>query len=82
MGSSEAAGYVTAEGTITRWLNELAFAPIDYSASAPADEWSGDVGCGVQYLNQTGVSRLAERAGLEIEHAGATCRRSSSRFRR
>jgi predicted NBD/HSP70 family sugar kinase len=69
MGSSEAAGYVTADGTITRWLNELAFAPIDYSASAPADEWSGDVGCGVQYLNQTGVSRLAERAGLEIDHA-------------
>jgi predicted NBD/HSP70 family sugar kinase len=66
MGSSEAAGYVTAEGTITHWLNELAFAPIDYSEDAPADEWSGDVGCGVQYLNQTGVVRLAERAGVEL----------------
>ena len=27
MGSSEAAGYVTPEGNITDWLNELAFAP-------------------------------------------------------
>ncbi len=67
MGSSEAAGYVTGDGNITRWLNELAFAPIDYQAGAPADEWSGDVGCGVQYLCQTGVIRLAERAGISID---------------
>ena len=30
MGTSVAAGYVTADGGITPWLNELAFAPIDY----------------------------------------------------
>jgi hypothetical protein len=41
MGSSEAGGYVTMDGNITSWLNELAFAPVDYSATAPADEWSG-----------------------------------------
>ena len=31
MGTSQAAGYVTPEGNITDWLNELAFAPIDYA---------------------------------------------------
>ncbi|MEN8113769.1 MAG: ROK family protein, partial [Actinomycetota bacterium] len=69
MGSSEAVGYVTPEGTITRWLNELAFAPFDYQEDAPADEWSGDVGCGVQYFCQTGVIRLAARAGIELDPA-------------
>jgi predicted NBD/HSP70 family sugar kinase len=67
MGSSEAAGYVTPDGTITRWLNELAFAPFDYQDKAPADEWSGDVGCGVQYFCQTGVVRLAGRAGIDFD---------------
>ena len=66
MGSSEAAGYVTLEGTITGWLNELAFAPIDYSAGAPMDEWSKDRGCGAQYLSQQAVFRLAAEAGLEL----------------
>jgi predicted NBD/HSP70 family sugar kinase len=67
MGSSEAVGYVTTDGTITRWLNELAFAPFDYQEDAPADEWSGDVGCGVQYFCQTGVIRLATKAGIELD---------------
>jgi len=67
MGTSEAAGYVTRDGNITGWLNELAFAPIDYAPSAPVDEWSGDAGCGVQYFNQTGVVRMAEAAGIEFE---------------
>jgi hypothetical protein len=31
MGSSEAAGYVDLNGHILGWLNELAFAPVDYS---------------------------------------------------
>ncbi len=67
MGSSEAVGYVTADGTITSWLNELAFAPFDYQPDGPADEWSGDIGCGVQYFNQTGVVRLAARAGIDLD---------------
>ncbi len=66
MGSSEAVGYVTADGSITRWLNELAFAPFDYQPDTPPDEWSGDIGCGVQYFNQMGVIRLAARAGIEL----------------
>jgi predicted NBD/HSP70 family sugar kinase len=66
MGSSEAVGYVNDEGNITGWLNELAFAPIDYRPDAPADEWSGDIGCGVQYLTQQAVFRLAGSVGIEL----------------
>jgi predicted NBD/HSP70 family sugar kinase len=51
-------------GDITPWLNELSFAPVDYRPGAPADEWSGDSGCGVQYFSQQAVSRLADRAGF------------------
>jgi len=65
MGSSQAAGFVTPDGNITSWLNELAFAPIDYNPSAPVDEWSGDRGCGVQYFSQQCVGRLMARAGIE-----------------
>ena len=64
MGTSVAAGYVTASGAITPWLNELAFAPVDYRDDAPSDEWSGDRGCAVQYFCQQGVARLAPLAGL------------------
>lgn len=64
MGTSQAGGYVTPTGNITSWLNELAFAPIDYRSDAPRDEWSGDRGCGVQYFSQQGVGRLAAKAGF------------------
>jgi predicted NBD/HSP70 family sugar kinase len=66
MGSSLAGGYVTPDGHITSWLDELAFVPVDYQANAPADEWSGDVGCGVQYFSQQAVGRLAPLAGLTL----------------
>lgn len=66
LGSSEAAGYVDVKGHILGWLNELAFAPIDYSPSAPVEEWSGDRGCGASYLSQQAVFRLAPKAGIEI----------------
>lgn len=62
MGTSEAVGYVTLEGKITSWLNELAFAPLDYRLNAPADEWSGGIGVGAQYLCQQAVARLATPA--------------------
>jgi predicted NBD/HSP70 family sugar kinase len=67
MGSSQAAGFVTPDGNITSWLNELAFAPIDYHPKSPADEWSGDRGCGVQYFSQQAVGRLIPRAGIDLE---------------
>jgi predicted NBD/HSP70 family sugar kinase len=66
MGTSTAGGYVTAEGNITTWLNELAFAPIDYNPNAPADEWSGDIGVGALYLSQQAVARLHEPAGIDL----------------
>jgi predicted NBD/HSP70 family sugar kinase len=66
LGSSEASGYVTMEGNITGWLNELAFAPVDYSPDAPVHEWSGDRGCGASYFSQQCVFRLAPRAAIEI----------------
>jgi hypothetical protein len=66
MGTSMAGGYVTPSGNITSWLNELAFVPVDYRIDAPRDEWSGDLGCGVQYFSQQGVARLATAAGLSF----------------
>jgi predicted NBD/HSP70 family sugar kinase len=66
MGTSEAVGYVNADGNITDWLNELAFSPVDYRDDAPADEWSGDVGCGAQYFSQQCIARLAPIAGFDF----------------
>jgi len=66
MGSSEATGYVDLNGHILGWLNEMAFAPVDFSPSAPADEWSGDIGVGSLYLSQQCVFRLAPKAGVTI----------------
>jgi predicted NBD/HSP70 family sugar kinase len=66
LGSSEAAGYVTMDGNITGWLNELAFAPVDYNPAAPSDEWSRDGGCGALYFSQQCVFRLAPKAGIEL----------------
>lgn len=71
MGTSLAAGYVTPEGNITSSINELAFVPMDYRENGPADEWSGDAGCGVQYFSQQGVARLAPLAGIEFPEGTA-----------
>jgi predicted NBD/HSP70 family sugar kinase len=71
MGSSEAGGYVDMKGNITGWLNELAFAPVDYHPQAPVDEWSRDRGVGSQYFSQQCVFRLAPKAGIDVP-AGIT----------
>ena len=65
LGTSTAAGYVTADGNITSWLNELAFVPVDFNPAAPTDEWSGDYGVGSQYFSQQAVGRLLTPAGIE-----------------
>ena len=67
MGTSQAGGYVTRDGNITTWLNELAFIPVDYNPDAARDEWSGDYGCGVQYFSQQAVGKLIPASGLEID---------------
>lgn len=69
MGTSEAAGYVDANGSVTGWLNELAFVPVDLNPNAMADEWSGDIGCGVKYLSQDSVIKLAPAAGIELDES-------------
>jgi predicted NBD/HSP70 family sugar kinase len=65
-GSSLAAGYVTPQGAITTWLNELAFVPNDYADGAHVDEWSGDAGVGSQYFSQQAVGRLLGPAGIDL----------------
>jgi predicted NBD/HSP70 family sugar kinase len=66
MGSSEAAGYMDGRNRITGWLNELAFAPVDYSPKAAVDEWSGDRGVGAMYFSQQAVNRLLPAAGISF----------------
>lgn len=67
MGTSFAAGYINPNGSVTGWLNELAFVPVDYREGVAADEWSGDHGCAVQYFSQQGVGRLLPLSGIEID---------------
>ncbi|MBX3744319.1 MAG: ROK family protein [Verrucomicrobiae bacterium] len=69
MGTSTAAGYVTRDGGITSWLNELAFVPVDYRPAGPRDEWSGDRGIGSQYFSQQAVGRLLPASGIEADPA-------------
>jgi predicted NBD/HSP70 family sugar kinase len=64
LGTSTAGGYVTTDGNITSWLNELAFVPVDYNPNSAVEEWSGDYGCGAQYFSQQCVGRLIETAGI------------------
>jgi len=67
MGTSQAGGYVDSHGNITGWLNELAFVPVDYNPEAALDEWSGDIGTGVNYFSQDAVIKLAPAAGIELD---------------
>ncbi len=66
MGSSEAAGYLDAQGRILGWLNELAFSPVDYNPLAAADEWSGDRGVGALYFSQQAVNKLLPAAKIAL----------------
>lgn len=66
MGSSEAAGFMDKKGRILGWLNELAFAPVDYNPKAPADEWSGDCGVGALYFSQQAVNKLLPSAKIKL----------------
>lgn len=67
MGTSEAVGYVDADGNVLGWLNELAFAPVDLNEEAMQDEWSTDRGVGCKYFSQDAVIKLAPRAGIELD---------------
>lgn len=67
MGTSEAVGYINADGGINGWLSELAFVPVDFAESAMQDEWSGDYGVGCKYFSQDAVIKLAELGGFKFE---------------
>lgn len=67
MGTSEAVGYINADGCINGWLSELAFAPVDLSTDAMQDEWSGDIGVGCKYFSQDAVIKLATMAGFTFD---------------
>jgi len=66
LGSSEAAGFMDRRGRVPGWLNELAFAPVDYNPKAAADEWSGDRGVGVLYFSQQAVNKLLPAAKIRL----------------
>ena len=66
MGTSEAGGFITKEGKLTGWINELAFVPIDFNLNAERDPWSGDYGTGERYFSQEGVIKLAIKAGIKF----------------
>ena len=66
MGSSEAGGFMDKKGRILGWLNELAFAPVDYNPAAADDEWSGDAGVGALYFSQQAVAKLLPAAGIDL----------------
>ncbi|WP_165061895.1 ROK family protein [Adlercreutzia sp. ZJ154] len=67
MGTSEAVGYVNAEGNVLGWINELAFAPVDLSPKAMQDEWSTDFGVGCKYFSQDAVIKLAPAANIVLD---------------
>ena len=67
MGTSEAVGYVDKDKNVLGWINELAFAPVDLSENAMADEWSTDIGVGCKYFSQDAVIKLAPAAGIELD---------------
>ncbi|MBJ7425031.1 MAG: ROK family protein [Akkermansiaceae bacterium] len=66
MGSSEAAGFIDKNGNVLGWLNELAFAPVDYNPKATVDEWSGDAGVGAMYFSQQAVNKLLPAAKIKL----------------
>jgi len=67
MGTSFIGGFVDKNGNLSNWTSELAFAPVDASPEAAQDDWSGDIGVGVQYFCQEAVIKLAPRVGITFE---------------
>ncbi len=67
MGTSEAVGYVDKDQNVLGWISELAFAPVDLSETAMADEWSTDIGVGCKYFSQDAVIKLAPRGGIVLD---------------
>jgi len=67
MGTSYIGGFVDEYGNLSNWLSELAFTPMDASPQAAMDDWSRDIGVGVQYFCQEAVIKLAPAADISLE---------------
>lgn len=50
-----------------RAISTGAFVPLDMQDGAPVDDWSGDKGCGANYLSQDAAIRLARKAGIALD---------------
>jgi len=66
MGTSYIGGFVDKDGNLSNWLSELAFAPVDASPNAAMDEWTRDIGVGVQYFCQEAVIKLSPAASIDV----------------
>jgi predicted NBD/HSP70 family sugar kinase len=66
MGSSQAGGFIDRQGRTPGWLNELAFAPVDYNPRAAIEPWSGDAGVGALYFSQQAVNKLLPAAKISL----------------
>ena len=67
MGTSFIGGYVDKAGNLSNRISELAFAPVDASPLAAMDDWTRDIGVGVQYFCQEAVIKLSAAAGISLE---------------
>jgi len=66
LGSSEGSGYVYEDGSLTGWINENAYCPIDLSPTAPGNVWSPHRGDASVYLGQRAATRLAKKGGIDL----------------
>merc|ERR1712217_848956 len=69
MGSSEGAGYANADGNLMGWISELCYVRLDMNPRAPTDAWTKGAHTGIShmYLGQRGATKLAAKAGVELE---------------
>ncbi|MCL2163986.1 MAG: ROK family protein [Oscillospiraceae bacterium] len=67
LGTSFIGGFVDKNGYLSNWISELAFAPIDASPTAAMDDWTRDIGVGVQYFCQEAVIKLAPAVDISLE---------------
>mmetsp|Transcript_7348 Transcript_7348/g.16729 ORF Transcript_7348/g.16729 Transcript_7348/m.16729 type:complete len:493 (-) Transcript_7348:77-1555(-) len=66
LGSSEGSGYVYEDGSLTGWINENAYCPIDFNPYGPANCWSPHRGDASMYLGQRAATRLAALGGVPL----------------
>ena len=80
MGSSLAAGYVTPQGAITTWLNELAFVPVDYREGARSTN-GRETAAWERSTSRSRPSGGCSRPPASSCRRRCRCRSNSSKFR-